>query len=195
MDGKRTASCPRKKNIYLLTISEFSGCPWFSVQLENICSNNPKMSEKLCLQWNDFKDNIISSFGNLRQENDFADVTLVSEDGQQMESHKFVLSSSSPVFQNLLKGNKHNHPMIYMRGLKSDNLLAILDFLYFFCNSVFHYWRSETPPSGAEPPWVGLRPSGPRKRNNNLANMKYPIGCWVMCLHMNTLQLTLSADF
>ena len=88
------------------------------------------MSEKLCLQWNDFKDNIISSFGNLRQENDFADVTLVSEDGQQMESHKFVLSSSSPVFQNLLKGNKHNHPMIYMRGLKSDNLLAILDFLY-----------------------------------------------------------------
>ena len=27
------------------------------------------------------------------------------------------------------------------------------------------------------PPWVGLRPSGPRKRNNNLADMKYPIGC------------------
>ena len=26
---------------------------------------------------------------------------------------------------------------------------------YFFCNSVFHYWRSETPR-------VGLRPSGPR---------------------------------
>ena len=88
------------------------------------------MSEKLCLQWNDFKDNIISSFGNLRQENDFADVTLVSEDGQQMESHKFVLSSSSPVFQNILKGNKNNHPLIYMRGLKSEELCAILDFLY-----------------------------------------------------------------
>ena len=88
------------------------------------------MSEKLCLQWNDFKDNIISSFGNLRQENDFADVTLVSEDGQQVESHKFLLSSSSPVFQNMLKGNKHSHPLIYTRGLKSDNLLAILDFLY-----------------------------------------------------------------
>ena len=27
------------------------------------------------------------------------------------------------------------------------------------------------------PPWVGLRPSGTRKRNNNLADMKYPIGC------------------
>ena len=33
------------------------------------------------------------------------------------------------------------------------------------------------------------------KRNNNLADMKYPIGCWVVCLHRNTLQLTLSADF
>ena len=88
------------------------------------------MSEKLCLQWNDFKDNITSSFGNLKQENDFADVTLVSEDGQQMESHKFVLSSSSPVFQNMLKGNKHNHPLIYMMGLKSEELISILDFLY-----------------------------------------------------------------
>ena len=88
------------------------------------------MSEKLCLQWNDFKDNIISSFGNLRKENDFADVTLVSEDGHQVESHKVVLSSSSPVFQKMLKGNKHNHPLIYMRGLKSENLFAILDFLY-----------------------------------------------------------------
>ena len=44
------------------------------------------MSEKLCLQWNDFKDNIISSFGILRKENDFADVTLVSEDGHKLDS-------------------------------------------------------------------------------------------------------------
>ena len=88
------------------------------------------MSEKLCLKWNDLEDNIISSFGNLRKENDFADVTLVSEDGQKVESHKVVLSSSSPVFQKMLKGNKHNHPLIYMRGLKSEDLFAILHFLY-----------------------------------------------------------------
>ena len=42
-----------------------------------------KMSEKLCLQWNDFQDNIKSAFGNLREDNDFADVTLACEDGQQ----------------------------------------------------------------------------------------------------------------
>ena len=88
------------------------------------------MSEQLCLQWSDFKDNIISSFGILRKENDFTDVTLVSGDGHQVDSHKMVLASGSPVFKNILKGNKQSHPLIYMRGLKSDDLFAILDFLY-----------------------------------------------------------------
>ena len=89
------------------------------------------MSEKLCLQWNDFKDNAINAFGNLRDDKDFADVTLVCEDGKQMEVHKVVLASSSPFFQNILKRIKHSHPLIYMRGMKSDELSAIVDFLYF----------------------------------------------------------------
>ena len=35
------------------------------------------MSEKLCLQWNDFKDIINSTFGSLREDTDFADVKEV----------------------------------------------------------------------------------------------------------------------
>ena len=46
------------------------------------------MSEKLCLQWNDFKDNAINAFGSLRDDNDFTDVTLACEDGKQVEVHK-----------------------------------------------------------------------------------------------------------
>ena len=46
------------------------------------------MSEKLCLQWTDFKDNISSAFGELRDDKEFTDVTLVCEDGQQMEAQK-----------------------------------------------------------------------------------------------------------
>ena len=88
------------------------------------------MSEKLCLQWNDFEDNIKSAFGNLREDNDFADVTLACEDGQQVEAHKVILATSSPFFQKLLGRNKHPHPLIYMRGVKFDDLLAIVDFLY-----------------------------------------------------------------
>ena len=86
--------------------------------------------EKLCLQWNDFKENVSSAFGDLREEKEFSDVTLACEDGQQVEAHKVVLVASSPFFLNILKRNKHPHPLIYLRGVGSENLLAIVDFLY-----------------------------------------------------------------
>ena len=87
-------------------------------------------SEKLCLQWNDFKENITFSFKALRDDKDFTDVTLACEDGQNIEVHKTVLASTSPVFMELLKRHKHSHPLIYMRGIKSNLLVTILDFLY-----------------------------------------------------------------
>ena len=61
---------------------------------------------------------------------DFTDVTLACEDGQQVEAHKVVLVASSPFFLNILKRNKHPHPLIYMRGVKPENLMAMVDFLY-----------------------------------------------------------------
>ena len=88
------------------------------------------MSEKLCLQWNDFKDNLGTAFASFRGEVDFVDVTLVSEDGEQVEAHKVILAASSPFFRNLLKKKKHAHPLIFMRGVKSEELEAIIDFLY-----------------------------------------------------------------
>jgi len=87
--------------------------------------------EKLCLKWNDFQENAISAFGTLREDREFADVTLACEDGQQVEAHKVILASSSPFFLNLLRRNKHPHPLIYMRGLKSEDLVAMIDFLYY----------------------------------------------------------------
>ena len=89
------------------------------------------MAEKLCLQWNDFQDNVKNAFGHLRGTNDFVDVTLACEDGQQIEAHKVILAASSPFFQRILKRNKHSQPLIYMKGMKSDDLTAIIDFLYY----------------------------------------------------------------
>ena len=89
------------------------------------------MSEQLCLQWNDFKENVNSAFGSLRNDREFTDVTLACEDGQQIEAHKVILASSSPFFQKILQNSKHPHPLIYLRGFRSKDLLSILDFLYF----------------------------------------------------------------
>ena len=86
--------------------------------------------EMLRLQWNDFKENVSSAFGDLRQDKEFADVTLACGDGQQVEAHKVVLVASSPFFLNILKRIKHPHPLVFMRGVKPENLMAMVDFLY-----------------------------------------------------------------
>ena len=88
-------------------------------------------SEKLFLQWNEFQNVVTTAFGDFRNDEDFTDVTLVCEDGKQIEAHKVVLASTSPFFLDLLKKNKHPHPLVYMRGLKAEDLVAMVDFLYF----------------------------------------------------------------
>ena len=61
--------------------------------------NMQESKEKLRLQRNEFANNISSAFLNLSSDKDFTDVTLVCEDGQQVEAHKLVLISSSPFFR------------------------------------------------------------------------------------------------
>ena len=88
------------------------------------------MSEKLCLKWNDFQENVNTAFTSLREDKEFSDVTLVCEDGHQLEAHKLILVASSPFFLNLLKKSRHPHPLIYMKGIKIEDLQAMVDFLY-----------------------------------------------------------------
>ena len=88
------------------------------------------MEEKLCLKWNDFQENISTSFGRLREGNNFSDVTLVCEDGEQIDSHKIILAAFSPFFEKLLGRTDHPHPIIFMRGIRKDELSAVIDFLY-----------------------------------------------------------------
>ena len=88
-------------------------------------------SEWLCLKWKDFQNNVNTALKDLRKDTDFTDVTLSCEDGYQINAHKVVLSASSPFFQHLLKRNKHPNPLIYMRGMKSEDLVALVDFFYY----------------------------------------------------------------
>ena len=93
----------------ILSLSTYSSFSFLinSFMLES--SEAFMMSEKLCLQWNDFKENVTASFRSLRHDEDFADVTLACEDGKQVEAHRVILASSSPVFQKIFKRNKHAH--------------------------------------------------------------------------------------
>ena len=89
-----------------------------------------KMSKKFSLKWNEFKSTISSAFGVLREEKDFFDVTLVSDDEIQISAHKLVLSACSDFFKSILKRNSHSHPLLYLSGVDSKSLGFVLDYIY-----------------------------------------------------------------
>ena len=130
------------------------------------------MSEKLCLQWNDFQDNVRSAFGNLREGSDFADVTLACEDGHQIEAHKVILAASSPFFQAILQRNKHSHPLIYMRGVKSVDLVAMVDFLYFGEANVYQENLDSFLAIAEELQLKGLKGSDNQKQTNETEELQ-----------------------
>merc|ERR1712183_863419 len=86
-------------------------------------------SEKFCLRWNDFETNISVAFRELREEKDFFDVTLACDDSQ-IQAHKVILSACSPFFRNVLRRNPHQHPLLYLKGVKYQDLLSVLNFMY-----------------------------------------------------------------
>ena len=88
------------------------------------------MSDYFFLKWNDFQSTVSQSFNTLRQEEEFYDVTLVSEDEVQLFAHKLVLSACSSFFKNILKKNVHQSPLIYLRGISSNNMKKVLDYIY-----------------------------------------------------------------
>ena len=89
------------------------------------------MMDQHCLKLNNPQEKLKVAFGKIKSDKYFTDVTLACEDGQQVEAHKVILASSSRFFQNLLEKNIHPFPIIYMRGMKYDDLLAIVNLLYF----------------------------------------------------------------
>ena len=95
------------------------------------------LNERLWLKWANFNENVSLAFGERRKDMVFSDVTLVCEDGQQMEAHKVILASASPFFLELLKKNQHPHPLIYMKGVKAEELTVLIDFLYFGEASIY----------------------------------------------------------
>jgi len=86
-------------------------------------------SEKFCLRWNDFEKNISSAFRELRGDKDFFDVTLACGN-EQIHAHKVILSACSSFFHNILRRNPHQHPLLYLKGVKISDLQSVLNFMY-----------------------------------------------------------------
>ena len=88
-------------------------------------------TEKFCLKWNDFEANVSHAFRDIRDAKDFLDVTLVSEEDEQLQAHKVILSACSPFFRKILQRNPHQHPLLYLKGVKFADLQSVLNFMYY----------------------------------------------------------------
>ena len=61
----------------------------------------------------------------------FNDVTLVSDDYKQFPAHRVILSAGSTVLRKLLLINSASpNPVLYLKGLRNEELRAVLQFLY-----------------------------------------------------------------
>jgi hypothetical protein len=88
------------------------------------------MAEKFSLSWNQFGSNAQNTFKSLVNDQNFADVTLVSADHKQINAHKVILSSSSQFFKDILLKNPHPHPLVFLKDIHHNDLLSIIDFIY-----------------------------------------------------------------
>ena len=88
------------------------------------------MSEKFSLKWHDYQSNWTQSLSELRNDQESADITLISEDKVKFPAHKILLSSCSKTFKFILKDNFYANQLLYLSGVSSVNLGYILDFLY-----------------------------------------------------------------
>ena len=86
--------------------------------------------DKFSLKWDDFQKNVTKSFMNLREEKDFFDVTLVTDDEKCLCAHKVVLATSSAFFKNILRRADHSMPMIYLSGVEYKELNKLIEYIY-----------------------------------------------------------------
>ena len=88
------------------------------------------LAQKVSLTREDFPSSVSISWQKLLKEEKFSDDTLVCEDSQQIKAHKVILSSSSVFFNNILTENHHEHPLIYLKGVKHKRLKHLIEFIY-----------------------------------------------------------------
>ena len=86
-------------------------------------------SDTFCLKWNEFENNVSSTLKDFKDEADFFDVTLACED-DQVQAHKLIISACSPFFRQVLRRHKHSAPLLYLKGVRFKDMVALLTFMY-----------------------------------------------------------------
>ena len=88
------------------------------------------MSEKYALSWQNYSETVSNSFARFKNEEYLHDVTLVTDDNRLFLAHKFVLSTCSEYFRNILKRCKGQNPYICLEGVGAEEMENIIAYIY-----------------------------------------------------------------
>ena len=89
-----------------------------------------KVEEKLLVRWNDFKVEAPDSQRRMWEEMEFTDVTLVTADEQQINSHRLILSAHSSFFKKILTRNPQQNLVVYLKDICLSELVLLLEYVY-----------------------------------------------------------------
>ena len=88
------------------------------------------MQEDLLLVESSHQDNLKEMMQHMITSEDFADVTIVSDDKKYIKAHKVILSACSPFLKSILQMDTNN-AMIFLEGIQYAEIETLLQFVYF----------------------------------------------------------------
>ena len=85
--------------------------------------------ETFNLDWNEYSDHLKHLMIKMMKTTEYADVTLMCDDFQ-FKAHKSILSACSPELDKIIKQTPEKDPVIYLRGVHSKEIEALIEFMY-----------------------------------------------------------------
>ena len=87
--------------------------------------------EKYTLHWHTYSDHLREALNEMMISSEFADVTLVTDDKQQIRAHRNILGACSPVFKSILQIDSNNtNQVIFLMGIQHSEMESIMQFIY-----------------------------------------------------------------
>ena len=87
-------------------------------------------TEKCNINWHTYSDHLRDMLYRMKNSDELTDVTLVCDDKKQFKAHKIVLSACSSVFKSIINNLPLSSSVIYLRGIKHQEIESILEFMY-----------------------------------------------------------------
>ena len=110
-----------------LEVRYYPGSSRFVVEMENFQSRQ----KGDLLNWKGHKSNLSDFLSSLRITKQFADVTLVCDNKQEISAHKVVLGACSPMLATILSHHSNEeNATIYLDGVDLSDMQTLMDFIY-----------------------------------------------------------------